>query len=270
MGTNTFPTASLPAESSLRAFGSATMLQSGRLLRRWTREPAILVQSLIFPAFLLVVFDWVLGKTVTLFSGEDSLFGLVPMSALLAGMFGTITTGIALTAERDSGLLTRFWALPVHRASGLASRLLAEAIRTLATTVILTAVGFALGFRFERGWLSTVGFICIPVLFIIGFATMILAIAVVTSGRSALELLASICLLMLFFNSGLVPVDKYPDWLQPVVRAQPMSPAIEAMRGLSAGGSVLTPLLQTLAWTVGFVVVFGALAVRGYRRAASE
>lgn len=257
-------------ETSIATFVTSTLLQSRRLLRRWSREPGVLVQSLVFPTFLLVVFHWVLGKTVTLFSGQDSLYGQLPLIALLAAMFGTLTTGIALTAERDDGLLARFWVLPVHRASGVASRLVAEAARTLISTILLILVGIALGFRFQQGFWSVIGFVFVPVAFTVGFATMVVAIAVISSGKTVLELLSTVCLLMLFFNTGFVPAEQYPGWLQPVVEAQPMSPAIDTMRGLAVGGPVLTPLLQTLAWIVGFVAVFGVLAVRGYRRAASE
>jgi ABC-2 type transport system permease protein len=49
-----------------------------------------------------------------------------------------------------------------------------------------------------------------------------------------------------------------------------MTCAIEAMRSLTYGGPVLVPLYQTLAWSLGSVLVFGYPAVRGYRRAAEH
>ncbi len=237
---------------------------------RWSREPVILIQSLLFPAFLLLVFDLVLGRTVSSFSGQDSVYGQVPLVSLCGAMFGALSTGIALTEERDGGLLARFWALPVHRASGIAARLVAEAGRTLIGTLALTLVGVLIGLRLGQGVAAAAVFVLIPVLYTIGFATMVLAIAVRGSGRAVLDTVSIVCLLMLFFNTGFVPADQYPGWLQPIVAAQPMSPAIDAMRGLSAGGPILWPLLQTAAWTVGLVGIFGWLAVRGYRRAAAE
>lgn len=264
------PTAPAVSERSLGAFRSGTLAEAERLLRRWSREPAVLIQSVVFPAFLLLVFQAVLGKTVTTFAGQDSLYGQLPLIALLGAMFGSLSTGIALTEERDSGLLARFWALPVHRAAGLAGRLLGEVLRTLAGTVILTAIGVVLGFRFHEGVLAGLTFLLVPMLLLLGFATMVIAFAVTAAGKAVIEGVSALCLLMLFFNSGFVPVDQYPSWLRPVIEAQPMSPAITAMRGLSLGGPVLWPLLQTVAWSSGLVVVFGALAVRGYRRAAER
>ena len=42
----------------------------------------------------------------------------------------------------------------------------------------------------------------------------------------------------IFFSTGFVPREQYPQWIQPVVAHQPMSYAIEAMRGLSLGGPI--------------------------------
>ena len=72
----------------------------------------------------------------------------------------------------------------------------------------------------------------------------------------------------MFFNSGFVPVIAYPKWLQPIVAEQPMSVAIDAMKGLSLGGPVAEPMIKTLIWSLGMVAVFILPAIRGFRRAA--
>ena len=159
--------------------------------------------------------------------------------------------------------------LPVHRASALTGRLLAEAARALVGAVVITAVGVTMGLRFHQSWFATVAFVLIPVLMVIGFATVIVAVGVQANGKNVITGLSTVCFLLLFFNSGMVPIDVFPDW-QPVVRAQPMSPAIEAMRALADGGPTLWPVLQSLAWVVGLIVVFGPMAVRGYRVAAES
>ncbi len=72
------------------------------------------------------------------------------------------------------------------------------------------------------------------------------------------------------FCTGFVPVDKYPDWVQPVVRYQPMSAAVDAMRGLSVGGPVLSPMTSTLVWCAA---IFGACLgpiIVGYRKASTS
>lgn len=244
-------------------------VQAGRLLRGWTREPVVLIQALIFPTFLLVVYHLVIGESIRHLTGSSSLYGLVPMCAIVGAMFGAIGAGAALPDERESGLLSRLWTLPVHRASALVGRLLAEAGRAFVGAVAITAVGVAMGLRFQS-WLGAVGFVVIPVLMVIGFSTVIVAFGVQANGKNIITGLSTVCFLLLFFNSGMVPVDVFPGWLEPIVRAQPMSPAIETMRGLAEGGPVLWPALQSLAWVVGLVAVFGPMAVRGYRLAAES
>ena len=261
----------MTSHAALRgSWASQSALQAGRLLTGWRREPVVLIQSLIFPTFLLVVYKLVIGESILNRTGDDSLYGLVPMCAVAGALFGAMGTGAAQPDERESSLLSRLWVLPVHRASALTGRLLAEAARALVGAVVITAVGVAMGLRFNQGWPATAAFVLIPVLMVVGFATVIVAVGVQANGKNIITGLSTVCFLLLFFNSGMVPIDVFPDWLQPVVRAQPMSPAIEAMRALADGGPTLWPVLQSLAWVVGLIVVFGPMAVRGYRVAAES
>jgi ABC-2 type transport system permease protein len=261
MTTQTIARSSLATES---------LLQAGRLLTRWRREPMVPVQSLLFPSVLLITYKLLMGESIKHLTGTDSLYGLVPMSAVVGAMFGALGAGLAIPGERESGLLSRLWTLPVHRASALTGRLLAEAARTLGAVAIITALGVALGLRFKGGWPAVIPFILLPVLVVIGFATVVIAIAVRSEGRNLVTWLGAGCIVLLFFNSGVAPLDMYPAWLQPVVELQPMSPMIEAMRAFAEGGPTLWPVLQSLAWITGCIVVFGPIAVHGYRAAAES
>ncbi|WP_433759964.1 ABC transporter permease [Nocardia sp. CA-135398] len=245
-----------------------TLIQTKRLLVRWWRDPLTVVQSLIFPALLLVMLNTVLGRQISSFSGASALYGSVPMVALVGVMSGSVAGAITLGRERDEGLLARFWVLPVHRASGLAARILAEAIRILLCTAVLFAVGVALGFRFEQGLLAGIALFGVPLIFGIAFATVVTAVAVFSAKAALVEAVSLGSSLLMFFSSGFVPLIAYPKWAQPIVRHQPMSYAIDAMRGLSLGGPVRDPLLATIAWCVGALVVFAVPAALGYRRAS--
>ena len=64
--------------------------------------------------------------------------------------------------DRQSGLLSRMWVLPIHRASALTGRLTAEAVRALIGTVLITALGVIMGLRFTHGWAAALLFILIP------------------------------------------------------------------------------------------------------------
>lgn len=253
---------------SLTAFVSHSASEAGRLLRRWRRDPIVAVQALLFPAFLLIVYKLLIGKAVLAVTGHDSLYGLVPMCAVVGAVFGTLGAGLALPAERESGVLTRLWVQPVHRASTVAGRLVAEAARTTASAVVLTIFGVALGLRFSYGWIAALAFVLVPVAISAGMATLVIAIAARADGKAMVTWLVAGCVLLLFLNTGVAPAGVFPGWLQPVVRFSPISPTIEAMRALAEGGPVLSPLWQAALWAGVLVAVFAPVAVRGYRAAA--
>lgn len=245
-----------------------SLLHSLRLIRAWPRDPATMIQALVYPALTLVMLRIVLGDSVTAATGQPSIYGTVPMVTLIGAMSGAIVSGLGLRKERDSGLLARFWTMPVNRAAGLVGRLSAEAIRVLTTTAIILAVGVALGFRFNQGLLAGIALLFVPVVFGIGFAVMVTALVTVPGELPLVEIVGILTTLLMFFNSGFVPVNAYPTWLQDIVANQPMSCAIDAMKGLSLGGPVAEPLIKTLIWSGGLVAVFIVPTIRGYRRAA--
>ncbi|KZF01178.1 MULTISPECIES: ABC transporter permease [unclassified Rhodococcus (in: high G+C Gram-positive bacteria)] len=267
----TFPEPNMVlGERSVRALWTHSLIQAKRLLTRWMRDPSTMIQALLYPALMLVMFRVVLGNSISAATGAPAIYGQVPMIALVGAMFGSIVSAVGLKGERKSGLLSRFWTTPTHRAAGLLGRMIAEAVRVLVTTIVITLAGVAMGFRFTQGIPAGILLILVPIVFGIGFAVMVTFLATVAGDAPLVEVVSIFATLLMFFNAGFVPVLAYPPWLQPVVAAQPMSVAVDAMRNLAMGGPVLTPVLQTLAWSLGMAVVFLIPAIRGYKKASSE
>lgn len=257
-------------ERSMVSLLVATWIQTMRLLLRWTRDPMTLIQSLFFPALLLVMLNTVLGRQISAFGGYDALYGTVPMTALVGVMSGSIAGAVTLGRERDSGLLARMWVLPIHRASGLVSRIFAEGLRILTTTIVIVVVGYVLGFRFTQGVFASIGFVAIAVLYGLAFSTMVTAVALFTAKATLVEAISLGSSLLMFFSTGFVPLDAYPEWIQPFVENQPLTCATDAMRALSMGGELQGPLIKTLVWCIGAIIVFAVPAAVGYRRASTH
>ena len=66
---------------------------------------------------------------------------------------------------------------PVHRASGLLGRLSAEAVRIVATTVVVLGTGLMLGFRFKQGLAAALAWLAVPAMFGVAFAFLVTTIA---------------------------------------------------------------------------------------------
>jgi len=258
----------LRAENSAMSLLSNISVQTQRLLLRWLRNSVALLETLIIPCLLLVMLDIVVGGQIQRFTGEDALYGSVPMVAAVGALSGAVAAGVMLGRERDSGLLARFWVLPVHRASGLIARVLAEGCRILTGTLTVVLVGHLLGFRFQQGSLAALAFIGVPVLFGLAFATLVTAVALFTAKAVLVEGITILCTLLMFFSTGFVPLIAYPEWIQPIVRNQPMSAAVDTMKALALGGPLARPLTLILIWSVGAILVCAVPAAIGYRRAS--
>jgi ABC-2 type transport system permease protein len=247
-----------------------SLLFAGQQLAHWRRSSAITVQALLYPTFLLITYKLLVGKSIMRIAGTDSLYSLVPMCAMAGAMFGSLSAGLSIGAERDSGLLSQMWLLPVHRASALTGRLFAEAARTLVASALITAVGVGLGLRFHHGWLAVIPFILMPVLVGCVFAMAVIAIAVRSRGGTALFWLVVPAISLVFASSGVSAPASTPAWMRPLIALQPMAPTIGFMRALAQGGPVLSQLLVSLGWILGLAAVLGPLAVRSYRAAAES
>lgn len=253
-----------------RRLFAETWIMTKRILRRWARDPATVGQSLLFPAGFLVALNIVLGDGVRQVTGESALYGSVPLVALVGATSGAILVAIGIMREREDGLLSRFWTLPVHRASGVLSRLLAEFFRIVVLTGFVMCVGILLGFRFRQGFPSAVAWLFMPAIFGVAFSAVVITIGLYAANVIVPQATEVISAMLFFFSTGFVPLNQFPEWLQPFVEHQPCSYVIEAMRGLSLGGPVLTPVLGTVLWSAAIAGACAVPLVVGYRRASTH
>lgn len=259
------------SERGPRSWATQSLTLTGRQLLVWVRDPLTLAQSLLMPALSMIMFKVVLGDSMTAVTGENAAFGYVPLVILVGAMFGSMAAAVRLNQEQGSGLLGRLYVMPIHRAADVTSRIYAELVRILVTTVVLVAAGFVIGFRFTQGAWAALGLIGVAMLYGAAFSMLVLALAVnAKPGAPLVPYLSLLSSLMMFFNSGFVPVALYPVWLQPVVRYQPMSPAINVMKALSAGGPVTKDLILVAIWAFGALALCTYPALRGYRKAATN
>ena len=208
------------------------------------------------------------SKSMTRLTGSDSL-DVVVSCALAGGMQGALAAALSIPDERDNGLLSRFWMMPVHRASALSGILLAEAARTAVATVVITSVGLVLGLRFQAGVLAALLFILIPVLWVSVYALIVIVVALHFQSRAVLTWFSTFSLGAVFGSSGIADGD-LPDV---DATAHPLSTVVaddRGMRALTREGFAAWPLLWTFVWIAGIGLFAGMSAVRSYRTAAQS
>lgn len=242
------------------------LLCAGRNLRRLARSPVTLVQSIAFPslllAVLLIAFGRVVGGSVGAYADR-----LVPQLVVAAGAFGAAGTGLAVFADRRTGMIERLRSLPIARSSFLVGTVTADVARAFVAAVVMVAIGHIPGFRFTAGLPAAIGFFALATAFgtVWAWAAVNLGLRSTTS-ETVSSVLSGPVLVLFFLSTGFVPAEGFPAAVQPVVRANPLSCAVNALVGLSQGGPTLVPVLQTAAWTVALTALFAPPAIRRYRQ----
>lgn len=265
-----FPAAAVLPETSVKAWARQTAILTGRQVIVAVRDVPTIVQLVVFPALTLLMFKVVLGDIVSRATGQDSVYGTVPLVILVSAMTGTVVSALRLNLERRSGLLSRLYVLPLNRSADFTARVAAELIRAFLTTVALLIAGVAIGFRFTQGIGSAIGLIAVALAYAAAFAMFTLAVAVnAAPGAPLVQFISLMTTVLMFFNSGFSPVDAYPGWLQPIVANQPMTPAIDVMRAFASGGPITWNLLKVAIWVAIALAVCVYPALRGYRKAAA-
>jgi len=132
--------------------------------------------------------------------------------------------------------------------------------------IIITVVGLLVGFRPTTGVIAYIAAILLILLFAYslswGFAMIGLSAA---NAETAQVMSFPLLFPLTFVSSAFVPVSSMPTWLQGFATYQPFSVTISACRALMIGGPTATWVIQSVAWTVGLLLLFIPLSSWRYR-----
>jgi ABC-type multidrug transport system permease subunit len=187
--------------------------------------------------------------------------GLLGMNLMGSAMWGL---GFSIVDARQKKLLKRMVASPMPRWQFLFSFLLARLVMLVIEVVVF--LGFArivFGVPF-RGSLLELGFLCI--LTSLAFSTIGLLVASRANTIETVSGLMNLVMLPMWILSGIFfSATRFPLVIQPLVRALPLTAAIDAMRGNMLQGMGLGQLASQVAILVAWLIVSFAVSVRIFR-----
>jgi ABC-2 type transport system permease protein/oleandomycin transport system permease protein len=246
---------------------SDTLTITRRNLLVWMRVPAYLVFTVIQPVMFVLLFRYVFGGAIPVAGGLYVNF-LIPGILAQTAAFATFGTAIALAVELKKGVIDRLRSMPMARSAVLAGRLVADTARMLVTILIVTGVGYAVGFRFDQGVLPAILMIVLATVFGIAVCCVSAFTGLAIGDEESVQAFGLIWIFPLtFLSSAFVPIATMPGWLQAFANNQPVTFVIDTMRALARGGPLEPDLWKSIAWLAGIFIVFLPLAVRAYRRA---
>jgi ABC transporter DrrB family efflux protein len=244
---------------------SQTAVMARRNLLHVISDPQQLIGMTIQPLMFLLLFVYVFGGAIS--GSTRSYLQFVLPGLLVQGIgFGTTQTALGLNADFQRGLIDRFRSLPTARSAVVAGRVAADILRTVWSSVIITGVAVALGFRFHGGAAGIAGALGLVIALGVAMCWVMAFLGVALRSPEAVQATGFMVIMPLTFASSvLVPAASMPGWLQAFVKVNPISVFSGAMRGLMLGGPVATPAAQSAAWIAGICLVFGTLTVARYR-----
>jgi oleandomycin transport system permease protein len=259
------PAATARNPRPFRLIRHSLALTKRSLIKTW-RTPEALIDVTIQPAIFLGLFVYIFGRSVS-GSTHDYLQFLLPGILAQTIATGAISIGVNLNTDLSKGIFDRFRSLPIPRSAPLIGAVLGDVVRYIIVTISTLSVGYAMGFRILSDPLSALAACLLAVLFALCLSWAAVFVGMMVRTPGAVQGIMFMLILPLTFASNVfVKTQDLPGWMQAFVKINPITHLVDAMRGLFLGTPVGNHVWWTLAWCVGFVVVFLPLALRAYRK----
>lgn len=222
------------------------------------------VAVVVFAAGWYIPLNNMLGKT----SGMSNYAQfLMPLIALQGISFAAITGALRAATDSVKGINRRFDSMPIGTLTPLVARMSAGVYRCAVGIAVALVTGHVLGFRFYAGWVNTIGF-CV-LLLLIGMVLSFMSDLLGSYSKNPEATSQVLMLPQLIFgllSVGIQPATMFPHWIQPVVRNQPISQFIYAMRALSGDSKPTAAVTWSLlgpsaAWLIGVTLFMVPLSL---------
>ncbi|MDX2297530.1 MULTISPECIES: ABC transporter permease [Streptomyces] len=243
---------------SLAVRDSSTMLRRNLLHAR--RYPSLTLNLLLTPVMLLLLFVYIFGDVMSAGMGgaDRAAYVAYLVPGLLLMTIGSTVIGTAVSVSNDmsEGIIARFRTMAIHRPSVLVGHVVGSVLQSVASVVLVGAVGVAIGFRSTDAtaleWLAAFGLL---VLFATALTWIAVGMGLVSPNAEAASNNALPLIFLPLISSTFVPVAQMPGWFQPIAEYQPFTPAIETLRGLLLGTEIGHNGWLAVAWCAGLAVL---------------
>lgn len=220
---------------------------------KYRRSVLGVLWTLLNPLFMMIVLSVVFSN---LFKFDIENFPLYLLSGQVIFNFFNDTTTSSMGAIISNGPLIKKIYVPKYLF--VLSRVFSSFINLMASFTALMLVMVAM--RVEMNW--TVVFVPIPILFLAGFSLgigLILA-AVTVKFRDIMHLYSVFTTALMYLTPVIYPMSILPDWLSPIVKANPVTNILLMFRDVMLNGN----FPNILGFLIAFIETVLALGVGLY------
>lgn len=237
-----------------------------RAIRKMRQTPEQLLDVLVLPILFTVMFTFLLGGAI---AGTPDAYLQFLLPGILAQtvMFTSIYTGVTLKTDVDAGVHDRFRTLPIWQLAPVVGAMAGDLLRHLISASVVIIVGLVLGFHPAARVSGILAALALLLLFAFGLGWVFATLALVLKSPGSVLTIGSLIIFPFTFVSNLfVDPSTMPDWLQPIVTANPVTQLIEALRAAMAGSLTLPSIAAALVAPLVLVSLFAPLALAAYGR----
>ena len=214
---------------------SQTALLGQRAIRESLRTPEALLPTLFIPLFFLVVNVGQAGKifpsdSTPFLKGQGYAAFQLPSSLLLAASFGS--AALYLVEDIEGGYFDKLRAAPVARTALVLGRLAAEAVKTLAITVVMVAIALPFGITIASGPLGFLLLLALTASWGVVYSGFMQVIALKTRSAAATNSGSLVFFPLLFLTPNFVPRDMLTRPMEIAATFNPVTYIMEGMRSL--------------------------------------
>lgn len=256
----------IPAVHARRAGFFADMWSVAlRALRSLSREPEVVIPSIIIPVFFFAVN---LGSLENF--AEVGIPGLNYKAFQLPTAIVFAVTGVsranALVTDIQSGYFDRMLMTPIKRLAILLGLMAADFVQVLLLSIPVLILGFVVGVRFETGLVGVLLFMLLSGFWGLAFTGFPYAIALKTGNPGAVGASFILFFPFAFLTTSTLPLQYLTGWLQAIAKWNPMTYLLESLRSLIYGGwdpAKLVPGMAAIFVVAIISMSMALLALRG-------
>ncbi|HEY1640969.1 MAG TPA: ABC transporter permease [Streptosporangiaceae bacterium] len=243
----------------------SSLILARRALLRIRHEPEQLADAIAIPVLFTLLFTYLFGGALA-GSTRAYLGFLLPGTLVLAVVLITTSAGQSLCTDKTSGALDRFRSMPVWPPALIAGTLIGDVVRYLIGSVLVLALGVAMGYRPGGGAAGVTAAVALIVVFAFSLSWIWTTLGLLLrSAQSVMTISFMVQFPLTFASNVFVNPATMPGWLRAFVTVNPVSHLVTAERGLMGGTATASQVGWVLLACAALIAVFGSLTMRLYR-----
>jgi ABC-2 type transport system permease protein len=235
-----------------------TLAVGRRSVVRTSRQRALLIFPMVFPLILFAINGSALSAATKIpsFPTHNYRDFLIAMPFIQGAMFVSITAGVDLARDIESGFLNRLAMTPLRGEALLVGQLGGALVLGVIQAIVYLLVGLATGVTIVSGVGGALVLLVLSVLISFGFASLGGLLALRFGTGEAVQGIFPLLFVTLFLSSSSLPRNLIQaDWFREVATYNPISYLLESIRSLVITGWDARALLLGFGFATALLVV---------------